>query len=58
MTYGAALLWLFELHDTKDPRYAKAAARWHAMFVIEARKNRPTRRVGQGRESSIEIMHN
>jgi hypothetical protein len=37
VTFDAALLFLFELHDTKDPRYATAAARWHATFVLTAK---------------------
>jgi hypothetical protein len=37
LTYGAALLWLFELHDRGDPRFRTAAARWHAMFTLTAK---------------------
>jgi hypothetical protein len=37
VTYADALLLLYELADKKDPRYAAAAARWHAKFVLEAR---------------------
>lgn len=36
VTYADALLLLYELADREDKRYAAAAARWHARFVLEA----------------------
>jgi hypothetical protein len=36
VTYGNALLLLFELADRGDPRFEQAAARWHARFALEA----------------------
>ena len=36
VTYADALLYLYELADTGDARFPKAAARWHARFVLEA----------------------
>ena len=37
MTFGDALLMLFEFADKEDKRFEAAAARWHARFVLEAR---------------------
>lgn len=36
VTYADALLYLFELADTGDKRFPRAAARWHARLVLEA----------------------
>lgn len=37
LTYGDALLWLFELADKGDRRFREAAGRWHALLVLEAK---------------------
>ena len=36
VTFGDALMLLFKLADKEDKRFQPAAARWHALFTLEA----------------------
>jgi hypothetical protein len=36
VTFGDALLMLFEVADREDERFQSAAARWHARFTLAA----------------------
>ena len=36
VTFGDALLLVFEFADKEDRRFRHAAARWHARVVLEA----------------------